>query len=953
MPPKFLSFLKRDDNRKTDPQPAPKVAPQKVVMQPKVPKTLADAEFFIPGKYAAENTYNQPMKVGGASEAVLGLISPALGKKAHDVFDIATGNPTMLYEQKSKPAMSAKVPNVPFLLQGEPLKQAHDLMDEIVDEIENAKNNVTLETAPMMGYITFMGKLFDQKKNFTDVAWDSPFIDSLISVTAGMPRINDKKMSLTEIYKGLGDKFENGKSVPGPLTQLNRFFGGAAELYDLEHEKIRLNQLPEKDLMEETQYLAKLNQTYKKILGSFDAIADMIDEEGKSPYDKFMNNDLDQIVGKSVKEGSTSNRSVREQIAYMRGCQRAIENGWGMNELGVIGHVSLMEKQVELIEKRMKETEKTNGVKPTDEELSQYKEFKKDVENLKKNVWNVSAKTPANKAAVLSEIDAFNAKYHDYKPAMKSPMTKTSMNYLGVAKQEMKREMVTAQYPVNTKDFQEPVYEEKDARWLYEAKQRGWTDEYMPVMYAYVKLKQEVEKAKADGKTTGDEKFQKWEKEQFEPLKDYMENKKVSAPADMLVAIDKLDSFRNANNKNMGTAGGKLVQNTLEPAKTNLQILWNKTVGLQVKETRVLPQTENKTIDDLAAGYYARIKARDKAELSQELKAAARKESNARINEIKAEAEAEAQRARQIQDEKAGNETILKALKEKKKNFTKAETEKIFTQYMKNLVTQSLDKYSDFELSDPMNADHKIFEKALDQELKIYSRRCMKPLYLDAKTGQKEISCGVLANVLENGGHEAFVEKIKATATAKVKLDQIKSIENSEALKDDMTAIKPMKTSSKKAIGEAYAALEAAEKSRKELGKDIQKKWKQVMEGKGKNLDSLSIPDKKKLSDFKMKSHAAYEKLDSICRSYEEKRKNGGLDEKEQKAFDTISKARDNVLGFFDKSTSLEFRSFHMSDVKTLKDVGYKVDDAKLIKAAEPARKAQAQQRKEFKARTV
>ncbi|MCR5339211.1 MAG: hypothetical protein K6E75_11715 [Lachnospiraceae bacterium] len=68
----------------------------------------------------------------------------------------------------------------------------------------------------------------------------------------------------------------------------------------------------------------------------------------------------------------------------------------------------------------MKETEKTNGVKPTDEELSQYKEFKKDVENLKKNVWNVSAKTPANKAAVLSEIDAFNAKYHDYEPARKA-----------------------------------------------------------------------------------------------------------------------------------------------------------------------------------------------------------------------------------------------------------------------------------------------------------------------------------------------------------------------------------------------------------------------------------------------------------------------------------------------------------------------------------------------------
>ena len=127
------------------------------------------------------------------------------------------------------------------------------------------------------------------------------------------------------------------KKEKGPLFCLNEFFRITADLLQREYEKHEIidNYTPEK----EAQYLEKLNNDFKAMLANHKVIESFIKEDGTSDFDKFLNGRLDTFARKDIKS-HISRRTAKAQIENIRGQQKAIENGWGMNELDFPGKVS-------------------------------------------------------------------------------------------------------------------------------------------------------------------------------------------------------------------------------------------------------------------------------------------------------------------------------------------------------------------------------------------------------------------------------------------------------------------------------------------------------------------------------------------------------------------------------------------------------------------------------------
>ena len=910
-------------------------------------------DVYVEGKYAVENTYNQAMKAFASSEGILNLVSPELGDKANKASAYTTDNMTTMSGWKKPDTMHTGVSMWPLRLQGEPLKHVHNELSEIKEEFEKVIKNPPNENVKnMMGYFNFLSKLYEQKHNVTDAMWTNPYLENFINATTGMPRIKSETMSLDEVFTGLNDKVdEKGNVVEGPLKYLNNFFYNAGELWEREFEKQEFDKKkdslePMEAMLFEKEYLKKLNANFKEMLSSYDSLSNMVDDKGNSPFDMYMNNKLDQVVGKAV--GGIGDRSPREQVAYMRGCQRAIDNGWGMDELGVIGHVTLMEKQVELIEKKAKA-----GEKITPEEQKRFEEFKMDVKDLKEKVWDVDARKMANKAAVLSEVEAFNEKYKDFDRIQKQISVKNSQNYFKIAKNEINKQLVSNQYEVNSKDLKVPEYNANNGAMIYNARKNGWPVEYLPVYNAYDKLKREVETAMENA----DRKFKNWEKKQFQPLKEFIENKEIKKPADVLQVIDKLDNFIVSNGKSLNTAGSDIVQNTLVPEKKNLQICWNKAVGAFLTNPGEIKNPANEKVDKLSSDYITNRRAEDSVSLKEQMKAGReriRDDINSKADLIRnakdeynwqkgIEKGEDEKRVKDMTGKEVTNEKILELLKEQHYSMAPKDATKVFAKFIENKVRAGMNEFEDTEYLDAKHPDHSAYEQALRVELSAYTKKCLNPLRFNKEDGHERLSNNVIAALLEQGGHDEYVNQIKDRAAARVKFNQIRALRESEDMDKAFTNLKAAKEQGLggKGLKDAFSALEKAEKARKELSNDIAKKEKAAMDPKTKNRNALTIPDSKKLKSFKDKQKAALDLIKTELNKYEEVLKTGQLNQNDRAAYDALLDARKKGLKLQNNAASLEKQAFNMTHVSMLRDNSYKVNDAKLSEIAKNAPKAE------------
>ena len=227
-----------------------------------------------------------------------------------------------------------------------------------------------------------------------------------------------------------------------PLDILKSFFKATEDLYELEGQKQKMHKngyTPE----QEEEYLGKLKGKMQNSIESYNKIYDFILLHGEEPeftQGEYMNNGIDHITGIH----NDNDRSCHQQIGQMKGQIKAIENGWGMDELVSLGSVGEMiasckfyikradhyisadigsnnvdRKKIEVLKADPKTTPEQlaaveNSLKNGEERLERRKrrkiqdnELAKDLDEFAESVFNKKVRSPAEKLSVISRIDKF------------------------------------------------------------------------------------------------------------------------------------------------------------------------------------------------------------------------------------------------------------------------------------------------------------------------------------------------------------------------------------------------------------------------------------------------------------------------------------------------------------------------------------------------------------------
>lgn len=170
---------------------------------------------------------------------------------------------------------------------------------------------------------------------------DNPYLMSFFSQSNGMPRF--ESLPLSELKKGLEASPSADPETKGPLGMLDEYCRCTNELIRREYDKQKLikeGYTPE----QEKEYLQNLKRDMTATVTNFNKLYKFCEEHGsKYKAGGFLNNDLDHITG--VDNNHT--RDVGHSVGHVQGQIRAIDNGWGMEELGPLGALGELKYRLE------------------------------------------------------------------------------------------------------------------------------------------------------------------------------------------------------------------------------------------------------------------------------------------------------------------------------------------------------------------------------------------------------------------------------------------------------------------------------------------------------------------------------------------------------------------------------------------------------------------------------
>ncbi len=263
------------------------------------------------------------------------------------------------------------------------------------------------ELKMFQGQLNLMKTMADTETGpFIEVICDHPYIDSLLHQFHTGPSfgrtVNGKVYGVKEMAEpdALGDTVDpvTGQVQEGYLTVMNAYWNDVNDMIYNEYERREINKNPNPE--KEAEYLKKKSQLIDKVVAGFNKMSDFVDENGNSKYDPFLQNTINHGVGKDTKGDAHNDRNIQPAIAFMKGEKKAIENGWGMNDLGILGSLSEVSHELDKeIAKKQREIQKTNYEKRSSIIKKRIDEDKKRIEELKNNP------PPANDAKAKKDYD--------------------------------------------------------------------------------------------------------------------------------------------------------------------------------------------------------------------------------------------------------------------------------------------------------------------------------------------------------------------------------------------------------------------------------------------------------------------------------------------------------------------------------------------------------------------
>ncbi len=213
-----------------------------------------------------------------------------------------------------------------------------DRMVETKKMFDNVLKRSSKDLDKFKGYIEYASIVLDTDAgDYGRAMSDNPYLKGLAVQYINGPVIGGR-ISVQDSIKYL-DSVDPVTNEPrkGPLENLNNYFTLTTELLKREYEKQKINDnyTPEKEKV----YLEKLNQNFKDMLKNHEVLESFVEENGKSHYDAYLQSPLDTMARKNIND-TVHRRTAKAQIEHIRGQQKAIDNGWGMNELSLPGEIS-------------------------------------------------------------------------------------------------------------------------------------------------------------------------------------------------------------------------------------------------------------------------------------------------------------------------------------------------------------------------------------------------------------------------------------------------------------------------------------------------------------------------------------------------------------------------------------------------------------------------------------
>lgn len=324
------------------------------------------------------------------------------------------------------------------------VEYANGVTEQYKEFCEKNKNNRDFQAVKNILDVTMLSSDLSKGSIFK-AEMENPYLRILKLANNAIPNFNS--VPLSEIRQALDGPVDPvTKKDTKPLPLMNDYFGGVYDLYMLEYEKqgmTKEDRTPEK----EKDYLGRLKTTMETMINTFEKMKEFSREHpGEFKIGKYLPNDFDHTTGIDVEHSRHSGFG----IGQLKGHVKAIENGWGMDELvhlGTLGELQSRlednvyrcslkiaddQKGIEYYKKKLENTKDENERKDIENQIQgceiRLKEdipkktesaaLLKDMSELDE-VMNKKVKTPADKMEAIIKISEFVEKN-----AKKYPNTK-------------------------------------------------------------------------------------------------------------------------------------------------------------------------------------------------------------------------------------------------------------------------------------------------------------------------------------------------------------------------------------------------------------------------------------------------------------------------------------------------------------------------------------------------
>ncbi len=495
------------------------------------------------GKYEPFNTSIALHKGVTVLKGQLDALDPALSKKLNDAFvdwhasfDIAEESTPILRNDKFSVDLNRQDANIEYE------NKLVEIKNQGVAKVRELVKGLKGTGLEFKDYFEAELSMLDPTKgDYTRALADNQFLGGLTSLITGGPKLVTKKN---------GDKIEidfdkTKENLGAAFVPLMNMYKDYNTMLSLEYEKQALEDAPynaEKD----ADFRARYKEALDKTARDFKALR-RVEVENRHKYGKdVLNNSLDEMVAVSSKEF----RDIGVSVANMEGQSKAIENGWGTDELHFLGWVNELDEYFahlarytddELGKERIALNRNLERQQQLEAENQRLLRLVNKDEGAIYNLENANKQTIEDYADYLADLNAMKKAGRSEKEIKKftdshQDLEDRHRGYLSAKNQLL-----------HTKEF-EAIEEE-----LNELKKKE------PGLRSKVTkntdYKNAIDVVAADAKA----------------LKDGLWNKKVKTVVDKREALSKLESFMEKNGNTM-TIGGAPVSSKFESYKNQLDV---------------------------------------------------------------------------------------------------------------------------------------------------------------------------------------------------------------------------------------------------------------------------------------------------------------------------------------------------------------------------------------------